>query len=102
DGEDVIELGLGQRLVERLVGVLAPTALEVARRSPNARELSLKREGEGGRREEIYLKRDQLLGALEPLPHGGRAIFAPLGLDDWVPSATTRPPPVSAPKAPSF
>jgi hypothetical protein len=94
DGEDVFERRLGQKLVERLVTVLAPTALEVARRSPNQHELSLKREGDNGRREEIYLKRDQLLEALQPLPRGGRAVFAPLGLDGWVPAATMRPPEV--------
>jgi hypothetical protein len=95
DGEDVLERGLGKKLVERLVTVLAPTTLEVARRSPNARELSLKREGDGGRREELYLKRDELLGMLQPLSRAGRAVFAPLGLDDWVPAVTMRPPQVS-------
>ena len=67
----------------------------MARRSPNARELSLKREGSDGRREEFYLKRDQLIEALQPLPREGRAVFAPLGLDEWVPAATMRPPVVS-------
>jgi hypothetical protein len=95
DGEDVLKRGLGQKLVERLVSVLAPTALEVARRSPNASELSLKREAEGGRREELYLKREQLVVTLEPLPRDGRAVFAPLGLDEWVPAETARPPQVS-------
>jgi hypothetical protein len=47
------------------------------------------------RREELYLKREQLLGALDPLPRDGRAVFAPLGLDDWVPAETARPPLVS-------
>ncbi len=92
EGEDVLANGLGQALVERLVTVLGPTTLEVAQRSPNARELSLKREGNDGRREELYLKRDQLLEALQPLPREGRAVFAPLGLDDWVPALTMRPP----------
>lgn len=95
DGEDVLLRGIGQKLIERIVSVLAPTTLEVARRSPNATELSLKREGEGGRREELYLKREQLIGTLEPLPRDGRAVFAPLGLDDWVPAETARPPLVS-------
>jgi hypothetical protein len=95
EGEDVLKRGLGQKLVERIVSVLAPTALEVARRSPNRSELSLKREGEGGRREELYLKREQLVGTLQPLPREGRAVFAPLGLDDWVPPETARPPQIS-------
>jgi hypothetical protein len=95
DGEDVFERRLGQKLVERLVTVLAPTTLEVARRSPNQHELSLKREGDSGRREEFYLKRDHLLEGLQPLPHDGRAVFAPLGLDSWVPATTMRPPEVA-------
>ena len=95
EGDDALERGLGQKLVERLVSVLAPTALEIARRSPNSRELSLKREGRDGRREELYLKRDQLIEAMQPLPREGRAVFAPLGLDDWVPAASLRPPVVA-------
>ena len=95
DGEDVFERRLGEKLVERLVTVLAPTTLEVARRSPNQHELSLKREGDSGRREEFYLKRDNLLEGLQPLPHDGRAVFAPLGLDSWVPATTMRPPEVA-------
>jgi hypothetical protein len=94
DGEDALARGLGQTLVERLVAVLAPPTLEVAQRSPNASELSLKREGSDGRREELYLKRAELLEALQPLPREGRAVFAPLGLDEWVPAMTMRPPAV--------
>ena len=88
DGEDAIAAGLGQEVVARLVTVLAPTTLEIARRSPNARELSLKREGDGGRREELYLKRDALLEAIGPLPREVRSVFGPLALDDWPPEAT--------------
>ncbi len=97
DGEDVFERRLGEKLVERLVTVLAATTLEVARRSPNQHELSLKREGDDGRREEFYLKRDNLLEGLQPLPREGRAVFAPLGLDSWVPATTVRPPDVGPP-----
>ena len=95
DGEDVFEGRLGEKLVDRLVTVLAPTTLEVARRSPNQHELSLKRESSDGRREEFYLKRDNLLEGLQPLPREGRAVFAPLGLDSWVPATTVRPPEVA-------
>jgi hypothetical protein len=97
DGEDPLPRGRGQDLVERIVSVLAPTALEVARRSPNSQELSLKREGPDGRREEFYLKRSELVAALQPLPREGRAVFAPLGLEDWVPATSMAPPPVRTP-----
>jgi hypothetical protein len=95
DGDEVLGRDLGQKLVERLIAVLAPTTLEVAKKSPNANELSLKREGEGGRREELYLKREQLIATLAALPHERRGIFAPLGLEDWVPAVTSRAPLVS-------
>ena len=74
---------------------IACTTLEVVRKSPNANELSLKREGDGGRREELYLKREQLIATLAALPHERRGIFAPLGLEDWVPAVTSRAPLVS-------
>lgn len=95
DGEDVVERGTGKKLIERLITILGPTTLEIARRSPNSSELSLKREGESGRREELYLKRSDLLGMLEPLPRSGRSVFEPLGLEDWLPATTLRPPQVS-------
>jgi hypothetical protein len=97
DGEDPLPRGLGQDLIERIITVLAPTALQIARRSPNARELSLKREGSDGRREEFYLTRSNLLAQLQPLPREGRDVFAPLGLDDWVPTMSLTPPPVRPP-----
>lgn len=72
----------------------------IAKRSPNEFELTLKVESEGGRREELYLRKDVLIGALQPLPAKGRDVFAPLGLDSWVPPMTTAPPPVVAGSAP--
>jgi hypothetical protein len=83
------------RFIERLVSLFAPTVKEIAARSPNAQELSLKRETDDGKREEIYLRRDDIRQKLEPLPSDGRAVFAPLGLDHWLPSASMTPPPVS-------
>jgi hypothetical protein len=96
DGHDVFERKLELALVARLVEVYAPLVTEIARRSPSDVELSLKREHDGGRREEIYLRRDELVAKLEALPSEGRAVFAPLGLEGWVPSATMAPPPIIA------
>lgn len=96
DGADVFESQATIPLVSRLVMLFAPTVLEVAKRSPNAQELSLKVEHEGGRREEIYLRKDELIKKLWPLPGAGREVFAPLGLHEWVPSMTARPPEVGA------
>lgn len=96
DGQAVFENSLVLPFVARLITTFAPTVHEIALRSPSSQELSLKRETEAGRREEIYLRKDDLLGKLQPLTAEGRRIFAPLGLDSWVPSMTADPPAVSA------
>lgn len=98
DGQPVFEGGLVLQFVVRLVRMFAPTVREIAKRSPNEFELSLKMETDGGRREEIYLRKDELLKDLQPLPSGGREVFAPLGLDTWVPGTTSAPPPVARPQ----
>jgi hypothetical protein len=94
DGRDVYANGLSLQLVTRLVTSFAPTVEAIVQRSPSAQELSLKKEHEDGRREELYLRRDDLLKKLAPLHAEGRGVFAPLGLDDWVPTMTMRPPEV--------
>lgn len=80
NGEDVFENDLPIQFVAQLVAYLAPSVLEIARRSPNASELSLKKEDDQGRREEIYVKRDDLTKILAPLGEKERAIFSPFGL----------------------
>jgi hypothetical protein len=92
DGAPVFEGGLVLPFVVRLVGMFAPTVREIAKRSPNEFELTLKMESEAGRREELYLKKEVLVSKLQPLPAEGRSVFAPLGLDSWVPGTTTAPP----------
>ncbi|MDF2693913.1 MAG: hypothetical protein K0S65_2296 [Labilithrix sp.] len=94
DAQPVFENGLAVPFVVRLVAMFAPTVREIAKRSPNEFELTLKTEAEGGRREELYLRKDALVSTLQPLPAKGREVFAPLGLDTWVPSMTTAPPAV--------
>jgi len=94
DGRDVYANGLSLQLVTRLVVSFAPTVEAIVARSPSAQELSLKKEHDDGRREELYLRREDLLKKLQPLHADGRGVFAPLGLDDWVPTMTMRPPDV--------
>lgn len=96
DTAPVFETGLVLPLIVRLVNMFAGTVREIAKRSPNEFELSLKIEQDGGRREELYLRKDQLIGQLQPLSAQGRNVFAPLGLDSWVPGTTMTPPPVMA------
>jgi hypothetical protein len=94
DGRDVYANGLSLQLVTRLVTSFAPTVEAIVARSPSTQELSLKKEHDDGRREELYLRREDLLKKLAPLHAEGRGVFAPLGLDDWVPTMTMRPPEV--------
>lgn len=78
DGHDVFERGLVPALFARIAERLAPIAAEVSRHSPNANELSLKLEGEGGRREELYLKKADLVQLVAPLPPNAQQLFARL------------------------
>jgi hypothetical protein len=95
DGQPVFENGLALPFVVRLVAMFGPTVREIAKRSPNEFELTLKTEAEGGRREELYLRKEALISTLQPLPAKGREVFAPLGLDKWLPSTTAAPPAVT-------
>jgi len=80
DGKDLFENAGPVPLIERVVKMIAPTVVEVAKRSPNPQELSLKVENDGGRREEIYLKKEELWSKLEPLADKEKQLFAPLAL----------------------
>ncbi len=79
-GSDVLEHDLGTRVVALVIAAIAPVVGEVARRSPNAHELSLKVENDTGRREEIYLRKAQLVSALSSVTPKERGVFDPLGL----------------------
>jgi hypothetical protein len=79
-GADVTEQDLGTKVVALVVAAIASTVGEVARRSPNAHELSLKVENDTGRREEIYLRKAQLVSSLSSVTPKERGVFDPLGL----------------------
>jgi hypothetical protein len=89
DGQDVFENDLVVQFIQRIIKQLAPTVAEIARRSPNPQELSLKHEDDAGRREEIYVRKHDLSSKLEPLDKEGRAVFAALGLSPRDPSIET-------------
>ena len=80
DGGDVCEKNLVTPLIEKIIAQLTPTVAEIARRSPNALELSLKAESEQGRREEIYVKKADLAAKLSPLGPNEKKLFAPLAI----------------------
>jgi len=79
-GNDVLAGSGGTTVVKLVVDAIAPIAVEIARRSPSRNELSLKVENNSGRREEIYLKKEQLENALATVPGAEQALFDPLGL----------------------
>jgi hypothetical protein len=91
DGVDVLEHHRVKEFIERVVQMMAPIVAEIARRSPSTGELSLKHEDDAGRREELYLRKADLLQKLEPLSAEARSVFAPLGL-----TAVEHLPPVGA------
>jgi hypothetical protein len=80
NGQDVLHDDELLAFVNRMISLLGPVVSEIARRSPNPRELSLKRETDDGRREEVYLRKAELVQRLRALPPEQRERFVPLGL----------------------
>jgi hypothetical protein len=80
NGQDVLHDDELLAFVNRMITLLGPVVSEIARRSPNPNELSLKRETDDGRREEVYLRKTELVQRLRSLPADLQERFAPLGL----------------------
>ncbi len=97
NGEDVVEHDHVGAFVEAVIRQIAPTVIEIAKRSSSTAELALKAESEKGRREELYVRKADLLKHLEPLAAAERAIFTPLALvPAATPSSAALPPPVAS------
>lgn len=80
EGVDIFEGDRMLPFLKRLIKMFAPIVNEISRRSPNSLELSLKHENENGRREEIYLRKQDLVKKLEVLGPAARALFSPFAL----------------------
>jgi hypothetical protein len=80
DGQPLNELEWPEIIAHRLLGQLAPTVLEIARRSGAPGEWVLRRDVGGGRREEIYVTTAELWERLLVLPPERREAFGALGL----------------------
>src|SRR5450631_1544920 len=96
DGELLRTHAKPSLLVERLIATMAPIVQEIASRSQSPGELVLRRLLGDGRREEIFLSKEELKLKLEPLLEGNRALFDSLWLDGnggeaAAPSVSTRP-----------
>ena len=102
DGHEVFERGLVQVLLTRIADRLAPIAAEVSRHSPNPSELSLKLERDGGRREEVYLRKADLAQLVTGLPLEAQQLYAGLAFLPRTsgPSEATAPIPLTVPAAP--
>ena len=70
-----------EKLLDRLVEIYVPVIREIAFRSPNQNELSLKVEHPDGKREEHYLRKTELGELLAPLDPAARERFAAIPLD---------------------
>jgi hypothetical protein len=81
DGADFVTLPVFAPLVARLVAMLAPIVGEIARRSPTANELVIRRLLADNRREEVFVGKATLRAKFAELSEAEQALFAPLGLD---------------------
>lgn len=91
DGDSIHSLEDPIALVDRLVAAVAPTVRDIARHSLSNDELVLKRMLAGGKREEFFVSKRELLDVLDDVPASRRHHFAPLGLDEAL--AASIPPP---------
>ena len=80
DDDSLKELESPRALVDRLVGNLASTVQEIARRTLSPGELVLKRLVSDNQREEVFLSKAELQGKMDPLPPALRHAFDPLEL----------------------
>lgn len=93
----LLEVESPRALAEALVGDMAPTVVEISRRSGAPSELVLRRNLGEGRREETYCTHHELLEKILVLPPDLRSVFAALNLSGPQMSAA---PKVSVSQAP--
>jgi hypothetical protein len=86
----ILELESPRALAEAIIAEMAPTVVEISRRSGAPGELVLRRNLGEGRREETYSTHTELLEKILVLPPDLRAVFAPLKLSG--PAGAALPP----------
>jgi hypothetical protein len=82
DGRPLRELDEPQKIVQKMVNVLAPIVLEIARRSGAPGELVLRRDVGEGRREELFITKAELHEKILSLPTDMRVMFDALELSE--------------------
>jgi hypothetical protein len=80
DETPLYQLETPHLLVERIIGSVAPIVEQISNRSLVPGELSLKRAFSETQREEVFVRKAELLKKLEPLPPALRQVFDPLKL----------------------
>ncbi len=80
DNRPVRDIDRPTTIAQRMIGVLAPIVREMRRRSAANRELVLKRDLESGRREEIWISREELTARFAALSPARRSLFDAFGL----------------------
>jgi hypothetical protein len=80
DDTPLKELESPRLLADRLIGNIAPTVQQIARRTLSPGELVLKRLVRDNQREEVFLSKSELEKKMEPLPPSLRHAFDPLEL----------------------
>lgn len=93
-GHDVFEDHLVGQLIKTIITHLAPTVAEIARRSTSPVELTLKTEEDDGKRQEIYVKKAELIAKIDTVPVTERATFDPLRMALEITPGTAPPPSV--------
>lgn len=100
-GQSLADHPSPRAMVERLAAKMAPVVQEIARHSLTQTELVLKRLLDNGRREEIFVSRQELEQKLESLMDGGQAFLAMLGLSEPHRPAAVAPAPSPVAQAPA-
>lgn len=98
----LLELESPKAIADALIGYLAPTVLEISRRSGAPGELVLRRNLGEGRREETYSTHAELVEKMHVLPPELREVFAPLALSGYRDGPrVSAPPKLEPPPRPS-
>jgi hypothetical protein len=97
DERPLEQLEWPETVAHRLLAQLAPTVMEISRRSGAPGELVLRRDVGGGRREEIYVTKAELWERLLVLPPDRRVPFAALGINPPLINPLPEAPPSSVP-----
>jgi hypothetical protein len=71
-------------LAKTMIEVAAPYVRELAKRSSSKYELSLKREVDNRRREEIFVPISEITDKIKMLPEIQRSCFDPFGFTSWL------------------